>query len=95
MANNPNNKDNLKPFKKGECGNPSGRPKELKGIKELIEELGDENISLIVKKLNSEALNGNLKAIQEVLDRYYGKPTQYQETTLSGEVNIKPKEWIK
>ncbi len=38
MANNPKAKDNLRPFKKGESGNPAGRPKSLsKAIKGIPE----------------------------------------------------------
>jgi hypothetical protein len=37
MANNPRNKDNLKPFKKGKVSNPNGRPPKL--LTSLVSEL--------------------------------------------------------
>lgn len=81
------NPENLKPFKKGESGNPNGRPKKLPPIKELIEKtLGEEKngltgIDAIFKVLLSKAVKGDLKASQMLLDYYYGKATQKTEIT--------------
>ena len=38
----PNSQDNLKPFKKGESGNPSGRRKSYAGLKDSLNKLADE-----------------------------------------------------
>ena len=84
------NPENLKPFKKGETGNPNGRPKKLPPIKELIEKtLGEEKngitgVDAIFKVLLSKAVKGDLKASQMLLDYYYGKATQ--KTEIVGEI---------
>ena len=84
------NPENLKPFKKGQTGNPNGRPKKLPPIKELIEKtLGEEKngitgVDAIFKVLLSKAVKGDLKASQMLLDYYYGKATQ--KTEIVGEI---------
>jgi hypothetical protein len=84
------NPENLKPYKKGETGNPNGRPKKLPPIKELIEKtLGEEKngitgVDAIFKVLLSKAVKGDLKASQMLLDYYYGKATQ--KTEIVGEI---------
>ena len=77
-----------KPFKKGQSGNPKGRPKmpDLKSA--LAEYLADEKdgktaLDAIIMKLRQMAIKGNLKAAEMLLDRGYGKPKQSHE--LSGE----------
>ena len=39
---NPNSIKNLKPFKKGESGNPGGRSKSFTNIKDELKNIGDE-----------------------------------------------------
>ena len=71
-------------FKKGQSGNPKGRPKKLPGLDELLTEvLGDgDAMERVLRKLLSMAEKGNLRAIEIILDRAYGKAKQ--------EVAIKP-----
>ena len=74
-------------FKKGQTGNPKGRPKKLPELDKLIAEvLGEEKDGItaaeaILKKLRHMASTGNLRAAEILLDRGYGKPKQHLEHT--------------
>lgn len=85
------NIETLVSFKKGQSGNPNGRPKGVKNIKTYLTNALDckleyENEVLPVKqiialKLIKTALDSNrprlqLDAIREILDRTLGKPIQ-------------------
>ena len=68
-------------FKKGESGNPKGRPPmpDLKGaLSNLLNERKDGMSALdaILKTLFQRALKGDVRAAQELLDRGYGKSVQ-------------------
>jgi Family of unknown function (DUF5681) len=71
-----------KPFIKGKTGNPNGRPKKLPVLDDLIAEvMGDENNGItaamaILMKMRHQAIAGNLKASELLLDRAYGKAKQ-------------------
>ena len=80
---NPENIEKHK-YKKGQSGNPNGRPK-LPDLKSLIEDMGEDNIKAVVEALYKQAKKGNVKAIQEVLDRYYGKSQQSIDISTKGE----------
>lgn len=69
------NEQNLKPFKKGfdERREGNGR-KSWPDLKEAIEKNGD--LDDVLKALYKQAQKGNVKAIQEIFDRYYGKSGQ-------------------
>jgi hypothetical protein len=83
------NEQNLQPhkFKKGKSGNPNGRPKKPPEIDELLAEVltdqvnGMDAAKAILINLREQALKGNLKAAEMLLDRAYGKPRQRQEVT--------------
>ena len=81
--------ENLKPFPKGVSGNPSGARK-LPDIKLLLEEvLGEQQNGMtaaeaLMKKLRQMGTAGNLKAIEMLLDRAYGKPKQTVDTNITG-----------
>ena len=82
-------------FKKGETGNPSGRPKLTKLTEALREQLAEtlpdapeETIAeSIARALIKEAKNGNVQAAREIADRTEGKPKQ------SIDVDLQVKDW--
>lgn len=77
--------DNLKNFKKGDDPRRCKKGKQaLPDLKDLLEELGDEGMREVIKALHVQAKKGNIKAIDVLLDRYYGKVSQ--DLKLSGEV---------
>jgi len=98
------NEKNLIPFKKGEDKrrNVKGRPPGLPSLKEsltklLFEEKDNKTaIEQVLTVLLNRALKGDIRAIQELLDRYYGKVSQKIDSNVSGNgLNITPIEWIK
>lgn len=83
-------------FKKGQSGNPNGRPKKLPQLDVLLSNvLGEEKDGLtaaeaILKALRLKATKGDVRAAEVLLDRAYGKAMQKQETDLTiREVEIK------
>ncbi len=86
------NPQNLKPFKKGQSGNPKGRPKKLPKLDELLAEvLGTESkgktiAENILRSLQKQAMKGNVKAAELLLDRAYGKAKQSLD--VSGDLNL-------
>jgi len=82
VANKNPNKENLKPFKKGESGNPNGRPKKLPELDKLLADvLGEEKDGItagevILKALRAKAAKGDVRAAEVLLDRAYGKAKQ-------------------
>lgn len=81
------------PFKKGQSGNPKGRPKNTKTFTEVLRQEADELLKdqgitkyeALAKVLFSKAGKGDLKAIDMIMDRIDGKPRQAVE--LSGDEN--------
>lgn len=82
------NEKNLRPqkWKKGQSGNPKGRPP-VKRIEKLFQDFlyevarskdGQERqrMEVILHRLFANAANGDHKAIQTLLDRAFGKPKQ-------------------
>jgi hypothetical protein len=71
-------------FKKGETGNPSGRPKLTRLSEALREQLAEAMpnapertvAEAIARTLIREAISGNVQAIREIGDRTEGKPMQ-------------------
>ncbi len=91
--------ENLKPWEKGQSGNPKGRPKSKHisdNIKEILAEIpkngdGRNNQELLLRKLVREAYRGKPWAFKELMDRGFGKPTQVVETTPSLVINTEAK----
>ena len=90
------NIQNLTPFKKGQCGNPKGRPKKLPDLDVLMAEvMGEEQngktaAQAILSAMRARAAKGDVKAAQLLLDRAYGKVKQSVE--LGGDIGILWKE---
>jgi hypothetical protein len=63
-------------FKKGQSGNPSGRPKQDPAIRELARIHSVRAMERAVELIESKDENVALKAVNTVLDRAYGKPSQ-------------------
>jgi len=64
------------PFKKGQSGNPGGRPKIIAEVRELAQERGPEAIQKLVELLSCGSPATELAAANSLLDRGYGKPHQ-------------------
>ena len=66
-------------WKKGQSGNPAGRPKKLPELRELLAHvLGDEKdgktaAEAILMALRAKATKGDVRAAELLLDRAYGK----------------------
>lgn len=69
-------------WKKGQSGNPAGRPKKLPELRELLANvLGDSKdgktaAEAILMALRTKAIRGDVRAAELLLDRAYGKPKQ-------------------
>lgn len=89
-----------KPFKKGTTGNPNGRPKKLPEIDALLADvLGSDDddkseAKAVIKSLLTQAKKGNVRAIEVLLDRAYGKAKQTVDQNLNIE-NFSLKDIVK
>jgi hypothetical protein len=74
-------------FKKGQSGNPNGRPKKLPAIDEILADvLGEEKdgktaAQAILMALRAKATKGDVRAAEILMDRAYGKAKQTIEQT--------------
>lgn len=72
-------------FTKGTSGNPGGRPKSELSITALIDDaVTPADWDFIFKQLLKMARRGNLKAIEMLMDRRFGKAQQRTELTGEG-----------
>jgi hypothetical protein len=76
-------------FKKGQTGNPNGRPRKLPELDKLLAEvMGEEKDGLsaaeaILKALRAKATRGDIRAAELLLDRAYGKAKQTIDNNLN------------
>jgi Family of unknown function (DUF5681) len=68
-----------KPFKKGQSGNPGGRPKVVAEVRELARAHTGEAIETLVSIMTNtkSAPAARVSAANSLLDRGYGKPPQH------------------
>ena len=77
-------------FKKGQSGNPNGRPKKIPQLDVLLADvLGEEKdgktaAEAILMALRAKAARGDVRAAEVLLDRAYGKAKQ--DLNISGEI---------
>lgn len=84
----PNSRANLKPFKPGQSGNPSGKPgTDLAGL--YARQLFERHPEGIDKPLSSELKGFNAYAYGVLADRAYGKLKETKEITLTGELAMR------
>ena len=94
--------EGAKPFKKGQTGNPNGRPK-MPDLKEAISKIlseeknGQTALDAVLIALFKKALNGDVRAAQELLDGGFGKSQQNIDLSTLGQplsinVNFMPDE---
>lgn len=97
---NPQNIEKHK-FKKGQSGNPKGRPKMPNIKKALAKVLSEEKdgmqaVEAVLKALRAKAVKGDVRAAQELFDRAYGKSKQISEIdhTTNGKDIAPPIKWV-
>ena len=68
-----------KPFKKGQSGNPGGRPKVVAEVRELARAHTGEAVQTLVSIMTNTkaAPAARVSAANALLDRGYGKPPQH------------------
>ena len=84
-------------WKKGESGNPKGRPKKIPELRELLANvLGDEKdgktaAEAILMALRNKAIKGDVRAAELLLDRAYGKARQDFDMNIGITEVLRPK----
>ena len=83
-----------KGFKKGQSGNPNGRPKGVQSIPDILRKIGDEEgtksgdltkLQYVMRKVFDFAVEGKPWAVQFIADRTEGKAKEFRETTVKTE----------
>lgn len=75
-----------RPFKKGQSGNPGGRPKVVAEVRELAREHTEKALKTLVEIMSDQKAHNaaRVAAAKEILDRGYGRAPQ--SVTVKGEV---------
>lgn len=76
-----------KKWQKGESGNPNGAPKKIPELEKMLIDIMGEEVNgvpaalIVLRALRKKAANGDVRAIELLLDRSYGKIKQVIEQT--------------
>ena len=70
---------NLKPFRRGVSGNPSGRPKKIIDVVALARDSSTKAMGRLIELIDSDDERIALQASLAMLDRAMGKPKQTAE----------------
>jgi hypothetical protein len=70
----------LRPWRRGQSGNPTGRPKAPVDIAALARQHGPKAIEVVAKLLTDRDKKLRLAAAQTLLDRGFGRPSQHVTT---------------
>jgi hypothetical protein len=76
----PNSIANLKPYRKGQSGNPGGKPK-VDFARIIARAILEQNDEAAYKALGAALLKGNAYVFKELADRAYGKVKETHELT--------------
>ncbi len=77
-------------WKKGQSGNPGGRPKELAGVKALARQHTKEALETLAKLMKSGTPDRTrVAAAEALLDRGWGRPTQAIDHGVGDDQNFK------
>lgn len=77
-------------FKPGQSGNPNGRPKRIDASAEKCRAHTDAAIQVWVKQLASDDEAISQKAAAHIIERAYGKATEYVESQVEDTTPEKP-----
>ena len=68
-------------WKKGQSGNPNGRPRSGRAFADALRTVGEEgdNLEAVARKVWELARTGDLRAIGLLAERMDGKPLSYEE----------------
>jgi hypothetical protein len=77
------------PFKKGQSGNPGGRPKQERAVVEAARAAGDRCIEVLQELVEHDDPRVQLAAADQLLNRGFGKPRQAITAEAKNNLQIK------
>jgi hypothetical protein len=88
---NPGSRDKAGRFRKGESGNPNGRPKIPSEVKEMFKAATTDAAKLLIETMNDSGADIKLRidCAEKIIERVYGKPTQPIDGDMIAKIEIK------